>query len=147
MRIILILISAILISSCSKEDKAPQTLQKTGETENPADTNLTPEEKFSTSILADFIGNSEDEELAEYLETEIYKMGAGFKGASLVEISPAVWFIMLEKDGITRNYLLQKYVNFKTNEYYFTFKETPLTITDIVSKRKVNTPAGEMNEP
>jgi len=143
----LFLICTILFISCSKEDKNQQPLQKSGETETTVDTNLTPQEKFSSSMLIDFMDESDDAELADYLETEIYRMGAEFTGASIVEISPAVWFIMLEKDGISKNYLLQKFVNFKSNEYYFTLKETYLTITDIVTKRKVNTSAGEMSEP
>lgn len=137
MKHILLLLVLFCFISCSKDDKTPE------ENDNPADTNLTPGEKFSVSILSDFLDDSDDEDLASFLETQIYKMGTGYNGAAVVEITPSTWLVMLEKDGNTKNYLLQKYVDFKTNEYYFTFKETQLTLTDIITKGKTKTSAGE----
>lgn len=139
-----------LIASCSKEEK--QTQQQNAPKnqvedigDNPADTNLTPEEKFSTSIMLDFLSDSDDEDLADFLENEVYKMGTSFRGASLVEMNPSTWLLMLEKDGTTKNYLVQKFVDFTTNENYFRMKETSLTIADVVSKGRVktSTSAGE----
>ena len=134
--------------SCSKDDKNSQQNTNTqkvqqDDSDNPPDTNLTPQEKFSSSIMLDFLNESDDEALADYLETEIYKMGASYKGASVVEISPAAWLVMLEKDGNTKNFLLQKFVDFKTNEYYFDMKETSLTITDVITRKNKKSPAGE----
>jgi hypothetical protein len=142
---ILLIPAFILLNSCSKEEKPLPQQQKTlqEEPDIPVDTNLTPQEKFSSSIILDFVNDTEDDGLAAYLETEVYKLGANYTGASVIEISPAVWFVLLEKDGKTKNYLLQKFVNFKTNEYYFNMKETTLTITDIISRKSKNTPAGE----
>ncbi|HEY3250099.1 MAG TPA: hypothetical protein VGK25_03170 [Ignavibacteria bacterium] len=125
--------------SCQKDNTPPPQ----DEDDNTADTNLTPQEKFSSSVMVDFLNDSDDEDLSEYLENQIYKMGADYKGASIVEVSPAVWFITMEKDTLSKNYVLQKFVDFKTNEYYFRLKETSLTITDIITRRKSNTPAGE----
>ena len=139
-KLIIAVISLLLVISCSKEDKP---VQQQDEPENTPDTNLTPEEKFSSAILTDFLSESEDEELANYLETEIYKLGSGYKGVSVIEIYPAVWFVMLEKDTTTKNYRLQKFVDFKTNKYYFNMKETSLTITDLISRKSKNTAAGE----
>lgn len=143
---LLILVSVIFIS-CSKEDKpvTQQNQQKVQNEDNdsPADTNLTPEEKFSSSILIDFLGDSDDEDLGEFLETEIFKMGANYNGASVVEITPSTWLVSLEKDGNIKNYLLQRYVDFKTNDYYFSMKETTLTLTDVISRSKPKTSAGE----
>lgn len=130
----------LIFISCQKDDKTPRTED---EDETPADTNLTPPEKFSYSVLMDFLDDSDDEQLASYLENEIYKMGANYKGASIVEITPAVWFLTMEKDSTSKNYLLQKFIDFKTNSYYFTLKETSLTITDIISRKRNNSPAGE----
>ncbi len=142
----LILVSAVFIS-CSKEEK-PVTQQNQQKVQNeyndsPADTNLTPEEKFSSSILIDFLGDTEDEDLAEFLETEIFKLGASYNGASVVEITPSTWLVSLEKDGNIKNHLLQRYVDFKTNDYYFSMKETTLTLTDVISRTKPKTSAGE----
>ncbi len=142
----LILVSAIFVS-CSREEKpvTQQNQQKVqnDENESPGDTNLTPEEKFSSSILIDFLGDTEDEDLAEFLETEIFKLGASYNGASVVEITPSTWLVSLEKDGNIKNYLLQRYVDFKTNDYYFSMKETTLTLTDVISRTKSKTSAGE----
>lgn len=141
------LLLILIFVSCSKEDKTqnqPTTDKKQNEeVENPADTNLTPEEKFSSSIMIDFLNDADDDDLAAFLESEIYKMGGSYTGAAVVEVTPSTWLVSLEKDGATKNYLLQKYVDFKSNEYYFSFKETGLTITDVISKSKNKTSAGE----
>jgi hypothetical protein len=112
MKYLLLLLVLICLVSCSKDDKPPlqQNTQKNqpDENDNPEDTNLTPEEKFSVSILSDFLGDSDDEDLASFLETQIYKMDSAYTGAAVVEITPSTWLVMLEKDGNTKNYLLQK---------------------------------------
>jgi hypothetical protein len=148
MKYIIILFALSFLVSCSKDDK-PVTQQQnqqkinSDEIENPADTNLTPEEKFSASILVDFLGDSDDEDLGAFLETEVYRIGSAYNGTSVVEITPSTWLVSFEKDGNLKNYLLQKFVDTKTNEYYFSFKETNLTITDVVSRTKPKTSAGE----
>ncbi len=149
MKYLLILLTFIAFISCSKDEKPvtqqQQNQQKVNseENENPADTNLTPEEKFSASILVDFLSDSDDEDLASFLENDIYKMSANYNGVTVVEITPSTWLVTFEKSGTLKNYLLQKFVDFKTNDYYFSFKETSLTITDVVSRTKPKTSAGE----
>jgi hypothetical protein len=148
MKYLIILLALASFISCSKDDKPvpqQQNQQKVSqdEVDNPADTILTPEEKFSASIMIDFLGDSDDEDLASYLETEIYKMSADYNGVTVVEITPSTWLVTFEKSGALKNYILQKFVDFKTNDYYFTFKETSLTITDVISRTKPKTSAGE----
>ena len=150
MRYILFSILFVLFISCSKEEKQTSKQEKApknqvGDTDdNPSDTNMTLEEKFSTSIMLDFL-DSDDGALGDFLESEIFKMGANYTGASVVELNPSTWLVILEKDGTEKNYLLQKFVDFNTNEYYFRLKETPLTVTDVISRGKVKslTVAGE----
>jgi hypothetical protein len=145
MKIFIFLLAAILTTaffSCAGDnDKVTdkQTQQKSNddvETESTVDANLTPEEAFSASILIDYLGDSDDEDLAEYLENEIYKMGSNFNGISVVEATPSTWLVMLEKDTLSKNYLLQKFLNLKTNENYFKMQETKLTVTDLITKPK-----------
>ena len=149
MKFIILVLFLMFFSSCSKDDKttSQQTNAPKNQVEdiddNPADTNLTPEEKFSTAILIDFLDDSSDEDLAEYLEKEIYKMNTNYRGASVVEVTPSTWLVMLEKDSTTKNYLVQKFLDFTTNENYFTMKETTLTVTDVIAKGKSKTSAGE----
>lgn len=147
MKIILFLLVLIFvfINGCSTDEKTQQqkVQNQLEENENTGDTNLTPEEKFSSSILVDFLEESDDEDLASFLETEIFKQSANYNGATVVEVTPSTWLVSLEKEGSIKNYLLQKYVDFKTNEYYFTLKETSVTITDVISKSKQKIPAAE----
>ena len=144
MKYILFAFILIFLASCSKEEKQTSKQEKAPKNQvedvydNPSDTDMTPEEKFSTSIMLDFL-DSDDEFLGEYIESEIYKMGTNFTGASVVEFNPSTWLVMLEKDGAVKNYLLQKYVDFKTNDYYFRMKETALTITDVIARGNVKT--------
>jgi hypothetical protein len=147
------LLIAFTFLSCSKDkdkekvtDKQTQKNTEDEEIDNPADTIMTPEESFSSAILIDYLNDSDDEDLAGYLETEIYKMGGNFTGVSVIEATPSTWLVMLEKDNTTKNYLLQKYLNVKTNENYFRMKETPLTVTDLILKEKVKTPVVEQKD-
>ena len=143
MKYLLIFILSLFLSSCSKDDTATQQKVQNDDSDELLDTNLTPEEKFSSAILIDFLNDSEDEDLAEYLETEIYKMNANYNGASVIEMTPSLWLVMLEKDGSTKNFLLQKFVGFQSNENYFRMKETTLSATDVFSRSKVNIPAAK----
>lgn len=135
------LVLLIIVFSCSNEDNKQKQIDEKqsnkDETEIIQDTNLTPEEKFTVSILTDFLNDSDDEDLASFLETEIYKMRANYNGAAIAEITPSTWIVALEKEGSVKNYILQKYVDFTTNEYYFTMKETNLNITDFLLRTKV----------
>lgn len=144
---ITILFFSLIIISCSKDEKPVdrQTEKKSNdEQEIVEDVNLTPEEKFSSSVLSDFLDESEDDDLASFLETEIFKMGSSYSGCAVVEVTPSTWLIVLEKDSVSKNYLLQKFVDFKTNENYFNMKETTLGLTDVIARRKSkSTTAGE----
>jgi hypothetical protein len=139
MKYILILFFLAGFISCSSDDKRPNTLSdQQDDGDNPADTNLTPEEKFSSSIISDFLGDPDDDDLTIYLETEIYKLAVNYKGAAVIELTPSTWFVSFEKDSTTRNYVLQKFVDLRSNEYYFRFNETTLTLTDIIIRGRKN---------
>ena len=142
--LIIFILFLFFFSSCSKDDKQQQQQKvQQDDSEEQLDTNLTPEEKFSSSILIDFLNDSDDADLSEYLETEIYKMNANYNGASVIELAPSLWLVMLEKDGSTKNYLLQKFVGFQSNENYFRMRETTITAADVISRSKINIPAGK----
>ncbi len=139
MKYYLVLIILIFFASCSGDDKTSQQKSDQDESDNPADTLLTPEEKFSAEILNDFLNESDDDDLADFLETAVYNISLGYSGISVVEISPALWFLSFEKDGVIKNYLLQKFMDISSNDYYFRMNETELTITDIISRNKNKT--------
>ncbi|MCX7877010.1 MAG: hypothetical protein N2510_00045 [Ignavibacteria bacterium] len=132
--------SAILIlilQSCT--DKIRELQQKPEDEkqqeENLADTILTPQEKFAFIMMTDFLNESEDADLASYLEEEIFSMGENFTGAAVIEITPSTWLLSLEKNNTVKNYILQKYIDFKTLESYFTMSETTMKPTEILSKK------------
>jgi hypothetical protein len=104
---------------------------------------MTPEEKFSSSLLYDLIGDADDDDLADFLETTVYKMSLGYTGISIAEITPAAWLVMFEKEGNVKNYLLQKYMDVKSNDFYFQIKETHLTMSDIIARNRLKITSGE----
>lgn len=125
--------------SCSKEDKQQNSKTnkqetKQGENENPADTLMSPEEKFSSSIIYDFLDENEDEDLQAYLEDELFnKYSKDFRGASVMQLTNTIWFVSLENNNLPKNFLLQKFVDFNSNDYYFILKETTLTASDVIA--------------
>jgi hypothetical protein len=128
--------------SCSKSEK-PQDKEnvsgnQTGETENPSDTTMSAEEKFSSSILTDFIDDTDDVDLESYLEDELFKYSQNYRGASVIQLSNTLWFVTLENQNNVKNFLLQKFVDFNTNDYYFRLTETSLTIPDIIVSSNLN---------
>ncbi len=135
---LLIILLAIVLISCSKEDKSvsqkqtPEQKQKE-EIENPQDTNMTPEEKFSSSIMIDFLDNSEDDDLASFLEDELYKYSDTYRGASVMQLANNLWFVTLDNPNNSKNFLLEKFVDFRTSEYYFKLTETTLKLSDVIT--------------
>lgn len=147
MRFVIVIIISVLIIGCSKDNKQTTTNDKppTGQNQKtdtpvddnaPLDTNLTPEEKFSSSVMVDFLDDAEDEDLEGFLEDEVFKFSSNYTGAAVIGLSPSTWLLSLEKDNTTKNYLIQKYVDFKTNEYYFKMNETSLKITDAITQKQ-----------
>lgn len=134
--IFLFFVSLVIFFSCSKEDKQSN---KTGrqetkqeDVENPADTIMSPEEKFSSSIMIDFLDSSDDEDLDGYLQDELFKYSKDYRGASVVQLTSSTWFVSLQNNTSVKNFILQKYVDFSSNDYYFVLKETNLTVSDII---------------
>ena len=146
MRFVLGILISVILTGCSKDDKQTSTNDKQPTVQNqkiespvddntPIDTNLTPEEKFSSSVMIDFLDDAEDEDLEGFLEDEVFKFSQNYTGAAIIGLSPSTWLLSLEKDNSTKNYLIQKYVDFKTNEYYFKMNETSLKISDVVTQK------------
>lgn len=145
---ILFLLITVFFVSCSKDNKPTVTGDEKKQTNqnqslttpidenNPADTNLTTEEKFSTSVMVDFLDSAEDEDLEGFLEDEVFKFSQSYTGAAVISLSPSTWLLALEKDNSTKNYIIQKFVDFKTNEYYFRMNETGLKLTDAILQKQ-----------
>jgi len=135
MKKIFILLLLAGLMSCSKTEKQGEkesANKNQEEVENPADTIMTVEEKFSSSILSDFLDDTDDDDLAVYLEDELFKFSQNYRGASVLQISHSLWFVSLEGQNNMKNFLLQKFVDFNTNEYYFRLTDTPLNVSDII---------------
>ncbi len=146
----LIALSVLFFFSCSKEEKQPNNKipkqeTKQDETENPSDTLMTPEEKFSSSIMIDFLDQPDDEDLEDYLQDELFKYSKDYRGASVLQLTNATWFVTLQNSGSAKNFILQKFVDFNSNDYYFILKETSLGITDVVTSANLYRNSSLMN--
>jgi hypothetical protein len=128
-----VLILSVFIS-CSKDESEDDNESDTEESDT---TNLTPAEKFSTSLMADFLNEEEDDALELYLEEVFYPQYNGkYKGASITKLGNSVWLITTDEPD-EKNFTLQKFVNMKTDDYYFKLKETKMTIEDILKDGQV----------
>lgn len=125
--------SFLYFQSCTDKIKELQQKSEEEKEENAPDTNLTAAEKFAYVMLTDFLNESEDADLASYLEEEIFTMESNYTGAAIMELTPSTWLLSLEKNGTVKNYILQKYLDFKTLESYFTMSETNLKTSEILS--------------
>ena len=129
-----------LFISCSKKEE-PQGVKNNNKKESVSqensqdnsDTAMTPEEKFSSSITLDFLDTPEDEDLTDYLENQLFKYSQSYRGASIMQLTNTIWFVTLENKNLTKNFLLQKFVDFNSNDYYFVLKETNLTTADVIT--------------
>lgn len=140
----------LLFFSCSKnnppeqqnKDKVQQNKKQEEQPNNETDTSLSPPELFGVTIQSDFLNESDDEDLGDYLENELYKYSQNFRGASVNEINSSTWLVTLENNQTTKNFLLQKFLDFKTSDYYFVLKETNLSISELLlitsSGKKLN---------
>ena len=156
---ILIISCALFFLSCSKnnppeqqtnKDKVQQNKKQEEQPVNPDDTNLTPPELFAVTIQSDFLNGNEDEDLGDYFEQELYKYSQNYRGASVNEINESTWLVTLENNQATKNFMLQKFLDFKSNEYYFVLKEVTLTPSELLticaSSRKLDLGPTEQTE-
>jgi hypothetical protein len=91
-------------------------------TENDADTTaLTPEEAFSQAMVN--ILNTEDEDLQNYLEDEIYPIVKNSNKITIDNISSSLFLLQYVENGTQKNILIQKFYDLEKDEYFFEKRE------------------------
>lgn len=119
--LILIIVSFI---SCSKDD-IKRKIEKTTNTEVTEDetdtTALTPEEAFSSAMVG--ILNTDDEDLQNYLEDEIYPIVKNSNKITIDKISSSLFLLQYVENGNQKNILIQKFYDLDKDEFFFEKRE------------------------
>lgn len=128
LRIIPFVLLAVLFISCSKEDKQKtESKQNQNSTQNAdvdeADTNMTKEEVFSSTLVQDIAGD-ENEDLQIYLEEVIYPMVSKSSKVTLEKISGSLYLLSYDDNGTMKNLLIQEYYSPGKDEMVFDKIET-----------------------
>ena len=124
--IILFAFLIIGFMSCSKE-QVKRTIEKKVDTEatedNEADTTaMSPEEAFSSAMVSNIL-NTEDEDLQDYLEAEIYPIVKSSSKVTIDNISSSLFLMQYEEKGSIKNILIQKFYNPSKDEFFFEKRE------------------------
>lgn len=128
LKIIPFVLLAVLFISCSKDDKQKtETKQNQTTTQNTAgddaDTNMTKEEVFSSTLVQDIAGD-ENEDLQYYLEEVIYPMVSKSNKVTLDKISGSLYLLSYDDNGTMKNLLIQEYYSPVKDEMIFDKIET-----------------------
>ena len=128
LKIIPFVLLAVLFISCSKEDKQKtETKQNQTSTQNTAvdeaDTNMTKEEIFSSTLVQDIAGDN-NEDLEFYLEEVVYPMVSKSNKVTLDKISGSLYLLSYDDNGTMKNLLIQEYYSPVKDEMIFDKIET-----------------------
>lgn len=129
LKIIPFVLLAVLFISCSKEDKQKtdnkqnQTTSQQNNSVDEADTNLTKEETFSSTLVQDIAGDN-NEDLEFYLEEVIYPMVSKSNKVTLDKISGSLYLLSYDENGTMKNLLIQEYYSPVKDEMIFDKIET-----------------------
>ena len=129
LRLIPILLLALILTSCSKEDKPKTDTGNTNTTQNQPNSNdvsgenMTKEEIFSSTLVQDIAGD-ENEELEIYLEEVIYPMVSKSNKVSLEKISGSLYLLTYDDNGTMKNLMIQEYYSPVKDEMVFDKSET-----------------------
>lgn len=124
-----ILFLSLILMSCSKEDKtkteskqnSTTTTQTT--TNDEADTNMSKEEIFSSTLVQDIAGD-ENEDLEMYLEEVIYPMVSKSNKVTLEKISGSLYLLSYDDNGTLKNLMIQEFYSPSKDEMVFDKTET-----------------------
>ena len=111
--------------SCSKDD-IKRRIEKKVDTElsdEEADTTaLSPEEAFSSALVNDIL-KTDDEDLQNYLEDEIFPAVKNSNKVTIDKISSSLFLLQYTDSGNQKNILLQKFYNPDKDEFFFEKRE------------------------
>ncbi|MBS1492120.1 MAG: hypothetical protein JST55_01335 [Bacteroidetes bacterium] len=130
LKLIPILFIALIFTSCSKDDKPKNETKQNSSTtstqtvaNDDADTNMSKEEIFSSTLVQDIAGD-ENEDLEMYLEEVIYPMVSKSNKVTLEKISGSVYLLSYDDNGTMKNLLIQEYYSPAKDEMVFDKTET-----------------------
>jgi PBP1b-binding outer membrane lipoprotein LpoB len=125
--IILLSLFALLLSSCNKNaDEQKKNVQTDSSYDESDTTSLTPQEALSATLLEDIM-NQTDDDLAAYIQDEIYPIVSKSQRVTMERLSASLYLLQYESGGSDKYLLIQKFYSPATDEVTFTRTETSLT--------------------
>lgn len=127
-KLITVIILALILSSCSKEDKTKteqsnNTSQNQNNSNDESNENMTKEEVFSSTLVQDIAGE-ENEALEVYLEEVIYPLVLKSNKVTLDKISGSLYLLSYDDNGTMKNLIIQEYYSPAKDEMVFDKTET-----------------------
>lgn len=121
----LFLIIVLTFISCGKDDVVKK-IEKKVSNENIEDdsdtTEMTPQEEFSSAMVNDML-DVYDEDLQIYLEDEIFPVVSKSNKITIEKLSPIIYLIRYDENGLEKNILIKKFFNPSKNEFFFEKKD------------------------
>jgi hypothetical protein len=118
---ITVFLISLAVSSCGKKESMND---KKTIGENEGDTNLTPQEVFSGTLVEDIIGDENDDDLRIYLEEQIYPIVNKSAKVTIDRISSSLYLLTYDENGSKKNIIIQKFYNPVTDEMVFEKNDT-----------------------
>ena len=121
---IFLMLTVMIISSCGKNTSEQK---KNEQSESISDTMaLTPKEALSATLLEDIM-NQSDDDLADYIQEEIYPLVLKSQRVTMERLSASLYLLQYESSGTDKYLLIQKFYNPQSDEVTFTKTETTIT--------------------
>ena len=117
--IFILFFCSVLIFACSKNNQNTNTSSNTDTQGEELDTaELEKDEMFGAVLTNDFL-NEEDEELENYLMTQIYPLVSTSKKVTIDKISGSEYMLIYDEANNTKRMLIKKYYNPLAEEVFF----------------------------
>ena len=134
MKLLSVFLFLSLFISCGDIDDSDMSENDSNEkNESHLDTNLTPAETFSLSLVQEIL-DEEDEDLQIFLEKEFFPLASNSPKVTIDKISSSIYILSFQSDTVMKNFLIQKFYIPAKDEFAFEKNEIDFDAADKLVK-------------